>query len=152
VNLLFLFFIKVWHGAHKFKCRGNKPTQQDDFLVLDKVLPSFANSHLYAVFDGHGTEGGKVSKFIKGEVTKSATAPDFEQQFLRSPNEYLKQSFKTWSEILNDEQAIDTYLSGTTVVVAVVWGNNLIAASVGDSRLVLGREKDGNVVPHQVTR
>ena len=54
----------------------------------------------------------------------------------------LKSAFHTVNETLLNDQSFDSYLSGTTAVVAFIVGNILYVAHVGDSRLVIIKKGD----------
>ena len=56
---------------------------------------------------------------------------------ITSPLDALKAAFLAVNETLSADQAWDSYLSGTTAVVALHVGNQLHVAHVGDSRLVI---------------
>jgi serine/threonine protein phosphatase PrpC len=46
---------------------------------------------------------------------------------------------------------IDTEFSGTTLSMAIIRGNTLIGVNIGDSRVILGLEKDGKIVAEEFT-
>jgi len=56
------------------------------------------------------------------------------------------------ADMLCDNDEIDTYISGTTAVIAIFHDNKLIISNVGDSRVVVGLEDEkGNIVARQMT-
>jgi len=56
------------------------------------------------------------------------------------------------AEALCENEEVDTYISGTTAVIAIFHDNKLIISNVGDSRVVVGLEDDkGNITAKQMT-
>jgi serine/threonine protein phosphatase PrpC len=101
---------------------------------------------LFAVCDGHGTNGHHVSKFLKCTLAKNleeSLQNCFEMteypSGLRVEQEF-KAAFKRTNDQLNVGSGIDTRFSGSTCVGALTFGNRLYIANVGDSRAVLIKE------------
>jgi serine/threonine protein phosphatase PrpC len=106
---------------------GRRPTMEDAHLA---VIPFEApNSALFAIFDGHG--GSLVSNYV---------AQNFEQVLKNTrgnARERLTQAIET---INNDIR--NNYMGrreGTCAIIALLEGNKLYVANVGDSRAVLSR-------------
>ncbi|KAJ1533783.1 hypothetical protein HK096_004775, partial [Nowakowskiella sp. JEL0078] len=93
---------------------GRRPQQQDDYVIRDNFF-GLPDCYLFAVFDGHGSEGGKVSGFAK-KMLPELLLP-MKDDFLRDPILTLKNLFSALNAKLNDTPSIDTYMSGTTAVV-----------------------------------
>ncbi|KAJ3043746.1 hypothetical protein HDV00_004152 [Rhizophlyctis rosea] len=63
----------------------------------------------------------------------------------------LKAIYKEVNTRLNENDSIDTYMSGTTVILALVMGEKVIISHVGDSRGVLYQEEEGKLTAKQLT-
>ncbi|KAJ1621784.1 phosphatase 2C-like domain-containing protein [Pavlovales sp. CCMP2436] len=103
------------------------------------VCYPFADSErivMFSVFDGHGVNGDKVSHFVMN--TLQAILEDH-PLLLEKTGQALKHSYLQCDSLLKQEPTIDSELSGTTAVVAVMIENKLIVANAGDSRAVLAR-------------
>ncbi|RKO91568.1 phosphatase 2C-like domain-containing protein [Blyttiomyces helicus] len=123
--------------------RGRRPTQQDAWVVHENILPdgSPSGACLFAVFDGHGSDGGKVAAFAQKQFPTAIAS--LHAAFTADPVEAIKTAFAQVSQALTDDASIDTYLSGTTVAMALLFKGSLVVAHLGDSRVVLGRKKAG---------
>lgn len=115
---------------------GRRTVQQDEYLVLPGFIThSEKTFHLLGVFDGHGSEGHKAAKAAKLEFSKVLGSRV--DVLAEDPLAALKSAFHTVNESLLNDQSFDSYLSGTTAVVAFIVENILYVAHVGDSRLVI---------------
>ncbi|KAI8809788.1 phosphatase 2C-like domain-containing protein [Cladochytrium replicatum] len=115
---------------------GRRPHQQDEALVHQSLF-NLPDCSLFAVFDGHGSDGAKASAFAKRAFVEVLSS--LRDSFLRDPETTLRSVFATVHERMTESPNVDTYMSGTTAAVAVIHGNRLITAHVGDSRIALGR-------------
>ncbi|KXS17788.1 protein serine/threonine phosphatase 2C [Gonapodya prolifera JEL478] len=118
---------------------GRRPTQQDESLILDALFGS-GQYKLYAVFDGHGNDGKKCADYAKQHIPEHLN--NDRDHFMKDPIEALKAAFEATGRSLLEDSSIDTYMSGTTAVVAVlcVSERTVYIANVGDSRAVVGRD------------
>ncbi|ORX39486.1 hypothetical protein BCR36DRAFT_588259 [Piromyces finnis] len=128
---------------------GRRPYQQDDYLIITNLF-GLKNAHLFAVFDGHGDDGAKASQYIKKIL------PDFlnkyQSKFLQDSVATLNTIYDEMADMLCENEDIDTYISGTTAVIAIFYDNKLIISNVGDSRVVVGIEDEkGNITAKQMT-
>lgn len=128
---------------------GRRPYQQDDYLIINNLF-DLKDSYLFGVFDGHGDDGAKASQYIKKIL------PDFinkyKDNFIKDSKATLNQIYDEMADMLCENEEIDTYISGTTAVIAIFHDNKLIISNVGDSRVVIGIEDDnGNVIAKQMT-
>ncbi|KAJ3332085.1 hypothetical protein HDU76_001348, partial [Blyttiomyces sp. JEL0837] len=120
---------------------GRRPSQQDEYLIKDDVFDGSPRATLFGVFDGHGSEGGKASGYVK------KIFPDIlrnnRDAFVKDACTTMKTVYKTVNEMLADNSAIDTYMSGTTaaVLLFLVDEGRVVVANVGDSRVLLGRKE-----------
>ena len=93
---------------------------------------------LFAVFDGHGSRGEVVAQFCMNFVKERLAAhPTFASDLERA----LVDTFEACDAAMDARWAAEEkpphVSSGTTAVVAVLRGNLLVVASVGDSRCVV---------------
>jgi len=121
--------------------KGLKPEapNQDSFLIL-KVGDDFC---LYGVFDGHGRKGHDVSNFVKDHFPKILFSQD---DFKEKPDVAIGKTFKKLQYLIEKAtfmKQIDASRSGTTVSIVLhdLQRNVLHIAHVGDSRVVLAKEK-----------
>jgi len=118
--------------------KGNRPSQQDEFLIIENVFGD-SSHHLYAVFDGHGVQGDKVSHAVKKLF--SQVFPRNKENFLSDPKEAFITMFRDVGEMLESDPDIDTYMSGTTATIAVLTPTSVIVANLGDCRVILAQSK-----------
>ncbi|KAK9833031.1 hypothetical protein WJX74_004751 [Apatococcus lobatus] len=90
------------------------------------------------VFDGHGQEGAKASNAVALALPKLIKgSPSFQAAQYRPS---FAQNFPQCNQQLCANTSIETSLSGTTGVTALLHGGNkLLVANLGDSRCMLGR-------------
>ncbi|KAI0243853.1 hypothetical protein L0F63_006716 [Massospora cicadina] len=129
---------------------GKRPSQQDDFLIQEDIFGD-KEHYLYAVFDGHGEQGDKVSKAVKIHLSK--IMPGRKDAFVRDSRQAMIDVFQDISEMLGVDPDIDIYMSGTTAAVAIVTPTKVVAANLGDCRIVVGQKISELPVPseeHQI--
>ncbi|KAJ3191184.1 hypothetical protein HK101_007996, partial [Irineochytrium annulatum] len=120
---------------------GRRPSQQDEYLIVEDLFERSPRATLFAVFDGHGSEGGKASRYVKNvfpEVLQSQR-----DAFVRDPVSALKNVYATVNSMLTENEQIDTYMSGTTAAILICLEDEdrVVIANVGDSRVLLGRKR-----------
>ncbi|KAL2918677.1 hypothetical protein HK105_201511 [Polyrhizophydium stewartii] len=131
---------------------GGRERQQDELLVkLDAfTAPCGTPAHLFAVFDGHGSEGHKAAAAVKKHTLATVVAQ--KNKLLADPAQAFKDIYNQIHEELLDDSSIDAYMSGTTAVIVLLVGDKLHVSHVGDSRLVVVSEENGVYSGLQVTR
>lgn len=128
--------------------QGKRPSMEDAHsAVLDAAhlrLPrkrhpqkdhsessSFA---FFGIFDGHG--GPRAAEFVAANLFPYLQAEKLKHTDTRSAlDSALRQVEDAWMKVAEKEKATD----GTCAAVAVIDGLRLVAASIGDSELVLSR-------------
>ena len=122
-----------------------KKLNQDDYFIF----PNFLNNSTYSFFgvcDGHGTFGQNISFYLKENLPQNVM------------NEFLKYDIQNLSEIktyifsqiilftfsetnkeMNEDERIDSSISGSTCVSVICTPERLFCINVGDSRCVLGK-------------
>jgi serine/threonine protein phosphatase PrpC len=109
-----------------------KPCNQDAFIVQTSLC-GLKDQHFFAVCDGHGLDGHKISSLLK-----ASTISVLERNLLRhAPGDALQHTIKELSQKVLHSR-VDCNFSGSTFVGVLLVGNVLYCANVGDSRAVLG--------------
>ncbi|XP_064456466.1 protein phosphatase 1L-like [Ornithodoros turicata] len=158
--------------ASVYALQGRRPRMEDRFNILEDEEQDV---HLYGVFDGHGGEfsaeyaekhlfSNLLKKLVaaKQKMTKVAddsssdleASDDSRQQNATNNNDTLLSEFSKIisEEILSlDASLLDIAkasrdLSGSTALVALIHGNDVLVANVGDSRGVMCDNK-GMAIP-----
>uniref|UniRef100_A0A6N2LLR6 PPM-type phosphatase domain-containing protein n=1 Tax=Salix viminalis TaxID=40686 RepID=A0A6N2LLR6_SALVM len=165
----------VSHGIEKlgslYSKEGSKGVNQDAAVLHQ----GYGGEHgaFCGVFDGHGKNGHIVSKIVRNRLpslllnqknasSKMRTATDHSSE-REDDGSVPSESFHKWKEacissfkVMDKEiklqGSLDCSCSGTTAVVVLRQGDDLIIANLGDSRAVLGRINDQNgIMPVQLT-
>ncbi len=133
---------------------GKKPSKrrkqnQDCFTVIDTYL-NMENQMFLGVFDGHGPNGGLVSRYCREHLPKKL------QRFISNDgsielcekkkklNEAIRNAcFETNKQLTNS--TIDVYVSGTTCISAIICDKKVYTLNIGDSRAVMGKVINGKL-------
>mmetsp|Transcript_40292 Transcript_40292/g.125360 ORF Transcript_40292/g.125360 Transcript_40292/m.125360 type:complete len:359 (-) Transcript_40292:88-1164(-) len=129
--------------------KGLKPESpnQDDLCIF-----CAEGLGIYGVFDGHGPCGHDVSNFVQMTLSRGFVQ---HPQFADDPEKALGAAFtQTQSHCVRcqSEGQLDCSLSGTTATLAMLRGDVLYVAHVGDSRAVLARGASGQLEAEDLTR
>ncbi|KAG7355938.1 protein phosphatase 2C [Nitzschia inconspicua] len=118
---------------------------QDALIMADD--PS-TNSLILGVLDGHGEHGDYVSAWFRDQlVAEMFSHPDWNGNLQAAVADSIA---KVERDLLRNFR-IDTEFSGTTLSMAIIRGNHLTGVNIGDSRVILGREENGRIVPVDIT-
>ena len=114
---------------------GMQKTNQDSWLVRENFGEK--NMLLMGVYDGHGYEGEKVSRTI---VSKLPGFMNESKEFITGNlREAFKYALPACNKSLKNSGVIETSLSGSTAVQALLYGDkSVLCANVGDSRAIVG--------------
>ncbi len=138
-------------GMHS--CHGVEPSYYEIDGVTAKinqdrgcVVFPFGNDEnqvLFAVLDGHGEYGDLVSNYTMMELKLQLEVhPDLKH----NPSKALTETFLSVDDSLRLAHAAEAEFSGTTLVAALVRGEHIWIANVGDSRIVVAKHVlDGNL-------
>jgi serine/threonine protein phosphatase PrpC len=147
-----LFFKSYYSQSIAGKNYGSKKTNQD-MPVTFINLNGIKGFNIFGVLDGHGVNGHHVSKFLSEYLVKQIinskeisgiTNLDAIYQIMKRANyELLITVFLNADKMLG-KQKFDVSFSGTTCVLVIQIGRNLICANVGDSRAILIYDKYGD--------
>ncbi|XP_021749847.1 probable protein phosphatase 2C 12 [Chenopodium quinoa] len=153
--------------------QGGKGVNQDSAVLCQGY--GSRDGVFCGVFDGHGKTGHHASKAIKyrlplllldqknAVLSSEANANNLETQSSTnssdsSPNiELLKwkeaciNAFDAMDEVLKSVKKFDYSFSGSTAVVALKQGDDLLVANLGDSRAILGTRGENGVTAVQLT-
>jgi serine/threonine protein phosphatase PrpC len=116
---------------------GRKTEQhnQDDFCITRKK-----EKLLLSVFDGHGPDGHYIAAFVRDRLP-GLILEDCDPMLWEY---HIKEAFeKIQTQVVETTDEFNCKISGTTASIAVVHGKTLFVASVGDSKVVLGKRVQG---------
>jgi serine/threonine protein phosphatase PrpC len=125
--------------------KGNRPKNQDRLMAHQLST----HQHCFGVFDGHGENGEKVADYVAAEMAKRLDAElkalgDDGAKSVDRVSAMLQRVFDAIDEDLLSSEDIDTYMSGSTAIIALFLPNGqLVVAGCGDSRALLVRQRDG---------
>ncbi|KAK6117284.1 LOW QUALITY PROTEIN: hypothetical protein DH2020_048955 [Rehmannia glutinosa] len=117
---------------------------QDSYCIRTNIQGN-PNVHFFGVFDGHGLCGTQCSNFVKDRLVEKLMD---DAALLDDPIKAYSAAFLATNDELHHNSDIDDSMSGTTAITALVIGDKLYVANVGDSRAVLA-VKEGNRVVAQ---
>ena len=132
------------------KDKTTTKTNQDSYLILEKIngIPDF---NIYGIFDGHGSSGHLVSRFIvkylsnyykyNEQIYNLKNIETIYSVLKRKNYSFIKQSIKKSEEALFDSDEIDSTFSGTTCILLFIIGNKIISVNIGDSRAIMLKDK-----------
>ncbi|KAM7514734.1 hypothetical protein LguiA_004317 [Lonicera macranthoides] len=128
---------KFNYGYSSFK--GKRASMEDFYETsiseVDGQMVAF-----FAVFDGHG--GSRTAEYLKTNLFKNVIShPDF----IKDTKSALVEAFKQTDSDYLDEDKTHQKDAGSTASTAVLVGDRLVVANVGDSRVVACRA--GSAIP-----
>ncbi|PWA54291.1 protein phosphatase 2C family protein [Artemisia annua] len=145
--------------------QGSKGFNQDAAIIYQDY--GMKNGVFGGVFDGHGRNGQIVSKFVRNKLPslvinqRNATMTKGNKT-VNDQDEFKSKDFHIWKEacysafkVMDKEiklmEHIDCSCSGTTAVIVIRQGEELVIANLGDSRAVLGTIAENGITPVQLT-
>jgi serine/threonine protein phosphatase PrpC len=123
---------------------GKDKVNQDSFLTRDPWripgLDAGNDFQLFALMDGHGDQGEKVSNYIKVNLPLVLA----EEPGLKENNivKALLNGIEKMCKDLAADKTVDSKMSGSTLVCCIVHGTKLYVANIGDSRCIMGRRRN----------
>ena len=142
--------------------KTGKTKVNQDSMISSININNIKDFNIFGVLDGHGPSGHYISKFaaqfiqnyiINNPEIKNLTKLDSIYLKLKENNyQIIKQSFTLIDRQL-ETQSFESKGSGTTCVLVVQIGRNVICANVGDSRAVavFDDDTDNNLSQLEVT-
>ena len=144
-NPKFLYFKNYYLISNAGKNYGVRKTNQD-MPVTFTNLNGVKGFNIFGVLDGHGSNGHHVSKFLSeylikeivnnNEIINLKELDKIYYNLTKANYELLINIFLKSDKVLG-RQNIDVNFSGTTCVLVIQVGKNLICTNVGDSRAIL---------------
>uniref|UniRef100_A0A1J3IP27 protein-serine/threonine phosphatase n=1 Tax=Noccaea caerulescens TaxID=107243 RepID=A0A1J3IP27_NOCCA len=129
--------VKFSYGYSSLK--GKRATMEDFFETrisdVDGQMVAF-----FGVFDGHG--GARTAEYLKNNLFKNLVTHD---DFISDTKKAIVEGFKQTDEEYLIEERGQPKNAGSTASTALLIGDKLIVANVGDSRVVASR--NGSAVP-----
>ncbi|WOG81992.1 hypothetical protein DCAR_0101151 [Daucus carota subsp. sativus] len=131
---------KFSYGYSSFK---GKRSSMEDFYEASISEVDGQMVACFGVFDGHG--GSRTAEYLKNNLFKNLSShPDF----IKDTKSAIVDSFRrTDADYLNEEKTQQKD-AGSTAAAAVLVGDRLLVANVGDSRVVASRA--GSAIPLSV--
>nr|GMC58233.1 probable protein phosphatase 2C 76 isoform X1 [Ipomoea batatas] len=119
--------------------RGKRASMEDCYDIKTSKIEG-ETVFLFGIFDGHG--GSRASEYLKEHLFENLTK---HPQFLKNTKLAISETYQqTDKEFLESEK--DTFRDdGSTASTAVLVGNHLYVANVGDSRTIIS--KNGKAIP-----
>lgn len=139
--------VTEYYGVSK---KGHAPynprkKNQDALIMIDDPR---TNSLILCTLDGHGEHGDHVSAWFRDKLVKEmSNHPSWAENMKVAVSESIA---KVEKELLKNYR-IDAEFSGTTLSMAIIRDNHLVGVNIGDSRVILGKEENGRLVPVEVT-
>jgi len=149
---------------------GDRRTQEDRFLMVPRIEPGSSDAMplaLFGVFDG--TVGDFASDNVKDiflpalletQAWRTLRSRDRKSQGLadlRQQEQQLEMVFRDCypsadNELLARCSKNQQHYATCTSVTMLVYGDYLMFGHLGDSRIVIGKEQNGKIVPEEVTK
>eukprot|EP00190_Bangiopsis_sp_CCMP1999_P005965 CAMPEP_0198726578 /NCGR_PEP_ID=MMETSP1475-20131203/3590_1 /TAXON_ID= ORGANISM="Unidentified sp., Strain CCMP1999" /NCGR_SAMPLE_ID=MMETSP1475 /ASSEMBLY_ACC=CAM_ASM_001111 /LENGTH=518 /DNA_ID=CAMNT_0044488515 /DNA_START=153 /DNA_END=1706 /DNA_ORIENTATION=- len=126
-----------WHENRNFR-------RNQDAFVVQTDLSDTNEVNLFAVLDGHGLLGHKVSKIAAKLVIEFVKRNI--RAHLKNPEQLLEKAFDHVENSLQQRYLQVIECSGSTCVVALQVDNILYIANIGDSRCGTGTVNFGNAI------
>ena len=126
---------------------GQLKLNQDSYII-QRDINYIKNFNIFAIFDGHGFNGNIISEYLKENlINKIVQHPQIKSlknleyiysQFVKDNYKIIREIFfELDNELLNNEKLIDINLSGSTCILLIQIGDNIISANIGDSKAIL---------------
>jgi len=119
----------------------SKPNQ--DAFCIETELNGVVDTHLFAVFDGHGKDGHLCAQYARAELPEAIRKS---AHFGDNLGKAFSGACKQVNLEMHREPSVPDVRSGTTCIAVTTRGREMVVANVGDSRAILARRsEDGSV-------
>ncbi|CAI9260721.1 unnamed protein product [Lactuca saligna] len=144
--------------------QGSKGFNQDAAILYQDY--GIEDGAFGGVFDGHGRNGQIVSKFVRNKlpslIINERNSSIAKGKTVIKDDENESKDFQIWRDacfgafkVMDKEikviEHVDCSCSGTTAVIFIKQGDDLVIANLGDSRAVLGTIAENGITPVQLT-
>lgn len=128
--------------SHKGYASYNLKKRNQDALLMEefRTIPTL----VVGVFDGHGEAGDLVSHYFSDRLAaKLVSNSKFKDDKAKDKDlaSAMADEIDRLEKSLLSDVSIDTEFSGTTAVVSMIRGKQLISCNIGDSRCIIGRKE-----------
>jgi len=124
----------------------SKDNQDSHIEISSFIATGDCEASLFCVFDGHGTNGHHVARFVRNALPKRILASM--QARPAAMDEAWREACRQTDDALRTNESIDDRLSGTTAVMVLLGmgvgtsgGDAMQIANIGDSRAIIGRRQ-----------
>ncbi|XWS26387.1 hypothetical protein CRYUN_Cryun26dG0027900 [Craigia yunnanensis] len=129
--------------------QGSKGLNQDaDILYQDYGMEGGA---FCGVFDGHGKNGHLVSNIVRNRLPSLLLSHKNALAKLKTTADDNNFQDQVMDKEIKLQENLDCSTSGTTAVIVVRQGEDLVIANLGDSRAVLGTTTENGIKAVQLT-
>ena len=139
--------ITEFHGISKKGHAPYNPRKKNQDSLIMREEPS-TNSMIFCTLDGHGEHGDHVSAWFRDRLVKEMSS---HSAWVSNMKLAVADAIAKVEKDLLKNYRIDAEFSGTTLSMAIIRGNKLTGINIGDSRVILGKEKDGRLVAVEIT-
>ncbi|XP_021749774.1 probable protein phosphatase 2C 72 [Chenopodium quinoa] len=143
-----LHIVERGHKVGSVHSRRGARGLNQDAAILHEGYGNTEDGVLCALFDGHGIYGHKVSMFVRNQLPALLLN---QRSSLGWDEACVVSSFEAMDEQLKQFEHVDSTHSGSTAVVVIKQGADLVIANLGDSRAVLGTITEFGVQATQLT-
>ena len=127
-----------------------KKLNQDNYFIYNNFLNN-ENYKYMGVCDGHGIFGQNISDYLVEHLPKNLNTNFLNSNIQNLKNEnifylsnIIEKTFIQTNNNLNNNERIDSSLSGSTCVSIIFTNERIICINVGDSRCILGKKNSNN--------
>jgi len=118
---------------------------QDALIMFDDQS---TNSLILCVLDGHGEHGDGVATTFQTQLANEIiTHPSWATDIKKACADSIA---KVERSVISNLR-IDTEFSGTTLSMAIIRGNKITGVNVGDSRVIIGKQIEGDMIAEEFT-
>mmetsp|Transcript_25348 Transcript_25348/g.68612 ORF Transcript_25348/g.68612 Transcript_25348/m.68612 type:complete len:401 (-) Transcript_25348:354-1556(-) len=116
-------------------------SENQDGWILEEPFAGHEGTVFAAVLDGHGPEGKHVAQFVTQALPRNLAR---QKGLRKNAPAALRAAFsETQEELAASTSGLNVELSGATATCALIVGDRLYVANLGDSRVVLGYRREG---------
>ena len=133
------FVSRCLYKTRKGSILGKKKNDNQDASIIHQNFQGIPGNYFFAVCDGHGKFGHKVSNYLKANFVNYL---EIALQSSKKNENTIKTAYESAVKICEDSfenNGIDATFSGSTIVSVLIQSNLLTCINIGDSRAVIGK-------------